>query len=354
MPDDVDEIRATLKASGINWHGLPSYKGSRVLNLWREIWNGYRLGKQLIQQHGLNLIHARSFIPGNIGLRLAKKTNAKFLYDMRGFWAAEKWAKGTIKWRWMRRQAQAMENRLFHGADSLISLTDAGKHKLVADGISTPIDVIPCCVDTELFRPQSTIEPNDGGGPRMISVGALGPGYLPESVLGLYRAACDNALAKGYEKQPHLTLLTQTKLTIIEAAAKRVDCSLDNVVIQSAAPEDVVRFLNRADFGLCMIAPSAAKVASSPTKLAEYLACGLPVIANCRQIGDMQAILDQNNIGVALEDQTPAGWQTAIESMLELLKDPSVSARCRQLAVDEFSVDVGVQRYANVYLRLMD
>jgi len=139
MPADATAIADQLKQHGIHWQGLPSRRGLRAINLWREIYAGYRTGLRLIKTHKLNLIHSRSFIPGNIGLRLAKKTSTKFLYDMRGFWAEEKKAKGTIKADWMFRRAQAMENRLFNRADALVSLTEAGKQKLIADGVQTPM-----------------------------------------------------------------------------------------------------------------------------------------------------------------------------------------------------------------------
>lgn len=352
MPNDADAIKATLADSGIHWHGLPAYPGKRMINLWREIWNGYRTGRRLIKSHDLNIIHARSFIPGNIGLRLARKTKAKFLYDMRGFWAEEKFAKGTIKSAWLKRRAQAMENRLFHGADSLVSLTHAGKKKLIADGITTPIEVIPCCADTKIFRPlsgQESVRPAEPNALNMISVGSLGPGYLPDSVLGLYQA-----MKEANPSPTRLTLLTRTPHEIIAEAASRVGCSLDDVTITSASPDEVVQYLNAADVGLCMIAPSLAKIASSPTKLAEYLACGLPVIANCQSIGDMQAILAENQIGVAVEEQTPEGWREAAAAMLQCLKDPAMKETCRDLAVSLFSVDVGVATYGSIYQQLVE
>jgi glycosyltransferase involved in cell wall biosynthesis len=345
-PGDLARIQSELGDADIVWHGLPSYPGMRVVNLWREIWNGYRECLSLIRQHDLNMIHARSFIPGNIGLRLAKKTKAKFLYDMRGFWAEEKWAKGTIKQAWVRKKAQAMEDRLFHGADALVSLTHAGKNHLRDNGVETPIDVIPCCVDTDLFCPDRSVEPS-GNGNRMISVGSLGPGYLAESVLGLFKAACDKDAGTS------LQLLTRSTQKTIESAATAVGCDLARVNINSATPTEVPAYLNRADVGLCMIQPSVAKIASSPTKLAEYLACGIPVIANCNGIGDMVQILNDHRVGIAVEDQSPEGWSNAIEQLKQLVTDPKLAKRCRELAVNKFSVDVGVETYASIYNRLM-
>ena len=102
-----------------------------------------------------------------------------------------------------------------------------------------------------------------------------------------------------------------------------------------------------------MIGPSSAKLASSPTKLAEYLACGLPVIANANMIGDVGEILRQHRVGVIADDFSPAGFQAAIAQLKTLLTDPELAARCRQTAIKHFSVDVAVARYAAAYRQLM-
>lgn len=336
-------IAQELKESGIHWHVIESYQGRRALNIWREIVGGYRFACRLVTEHQLNLIHARSFVPGNIGLRASRKTGARFLYDMRGFWAEEKWAKGTIRRPWMRRLAQRMEDRLFHQADALISLTEAGRRRLIDRGIHAPIEVIPCCVDTDVFhwngRERSEVR-------QIISVGSLGPGYLPEAVFGVFAAA--------QQKWPgvRLQLLTRTDREKVSQAARAAGCDLDRIDITSVPPEQVPSFVAQADLGLCMIQPSGAKIASSPTKLAEYFACGVPVIANCEGIGDMTEILTKNRVGSNLRSFDDAGYLQAVEDADSLLAEEGISRRCRELAETEFSVTVGTEKYAQVYQRL--
>lgn len=349
VPQDSAAIKRELEASGIHWCGLASSAGFRLVNLWRDILNGYRLGKKLINEHQLNVIHARSFIPGNIGLRLAKKTDAKFLYDMRGFWAEEKYAKQTIKSKAVLRIAQSMEQKLFLKADTLVSLTHAGQKKLHGDGVETPIHIIPCCVDTDLFQPKENLGRSAKATEslRLISVGSLGPGYLPEAVMGLFKAATD------IDPAASLQLLTRSASDRIRKIADENKCDWSQIRLDTAEPDEVVRFLQNADVGLCMIQPSKAKIASSPTKLAEYLACGLPVVANAEMIGDVGAILKANRVGVVLDRFDKESFADAIEQMLVLMDDPDLGRRCRETAVEQFSVDVAVARYSEAYRRLL-
>jgi glycosyltransferase involved in cell wall biosynthesis len=349
MPANSNAILRELAADNIQWHGLKSNSGFRMFNVWREIFRGYQQGKKLIAQHDLNLIHSRSFLPGNIGLRLARKTGAKLLYDMRGFWAQEKQAKGTIQSGWLGRITQSMEDRIFRNADALISLTDAGKEKLRRDGVRTPIHVIPCCVDTDLFRPATDrVAIPDAAQPlRLISVGSLGPGYLPQAVFGLFQSALEQ------DPSAKLQLLSRSDSTMIRRIAKEENCDWDRISLDAAGPAEVVDYLQMADAGLCMIQPSAAKVASSPTKLAEYLACGLPVVANAGLIGDVGKIIKEHRVGVVVEQFDRTGFQQAIAKLSVLLRDPELKSRCRTTAVNHFSVDVAADRYATAYDQLL-
>ncbi|MEM7783306.1 MAG: glycosyltransferase [Planctomycetota bacterium] len=344
-PGEEDRIRQELLPHQIHWHGQQSYPNLRAFNIWREIYGGYRKCLKLIKDYDLNIIHARSFIPGNIALRLSRKTGLKFLYDMRGFWTHEKWAKGTIKNQVVRNYSQKMENRLFSDADSLVSLSFAGKNFLKENGIKTQIDVIPCCCDTELFFPAEVRQKSNAH--QLIAAGSLGPGYLPEAVFGLFEAS-----KKLYSKC-NLKLLTRTNRGALEKAAQKSNCDLSSVFIGSVGPDEVGEHLRQADVGVVMNQFNFDKIACSPTKLAECLATGLPVFANCKGIGDMEDIITTNRVGVVVEEQNQESWLRAVQEMKHLLTDPEVRIRCRKLAVDRFSVDVAVGVYADIYQRLV-
>jgi glycosyltransferase involved in cell wall biosynthesis len=97
--------------------------------------------------------------------------------------------------------------------------------------------------------------------------------------------------------------------------------------------------------------PSPANAASCPTKLAEALASGLPVVCN-RGIGDLDQLLPQERVGVLLEDFTPAATAAAQDALVGLLADPEVSARCRRVAEKRFGLAQGVAAYHRVYREL--
>ena len=165
---------------------------------------------------------------------------------------------------------------------------------------------------------------------------------MAKETLGLYRAA------KQIQPQSTLTLITKDSP---QSVAKLIDeCGVDDVRVVSCSPDEVPSYLAHATIGLCLIEPSFAKIASSPTKLAEYLACGLPVIANCRGIGDLDQLLEEHEIGIKLEDFTDTGYSQALTQLAELRAAGKLKANlCRQVAVEQFRHRMAIDRYAQLY-----
>jgi hypothetical protein len=99
---------------------------------------------------------------------------------------------------------------------------------------------------------------------------------------------------------------------------------------------------------MAIIRPAYSKIASAPTKLAEYLGCGIPCLGN-RGVGDMQAILDGHDVGIVLHSFDEASLLIGTLELVDLARDPAVANRCRRVATSLFSLDSGIAAYRQVY-----
>jgi len=83
-------IEAITKGSDIDWVPLSFTAKPPILS---KIYDRYRMWQTAVKLHRqkkFDLVHCRSYIAAEMGLKLKKKFGVKMLFDMRGFWADEK------------------------------------------------------------------------------------------------------------------------------------------------------------------------------------------------------------------------------------------------------------------------
>ena len=343
IPDDeAAAIRDRLAGDGIAWTSLRSHPKLGPINPWLSVRRMGRLARRLHADESYDLCHARSFLCGLAGDRLRRATGVPLINDMRGFWIREKRAKGSLRSRWLFDRLDAREWRLAREANHVVSLTHDAKAEMQATwGVGTPITVIPCNADLDRFA--TTDVPRDPAAPlRLISVGSLGAGYLPQAVFDAFAAAL------RIDPNATLDVVTRQPPDSLRAPMTAAGVPTDRVTIRPLPPSDVPAAIAAADVALCMVAPSDAKIASFPVKVPEYLACGKPIVSTTA-CGDVDAILTGERVGVPIDPNDPSGYEAAIGQAIALAAEPGFAARARRLAEDRFSADVAAQAYRRVY-----
>ena len=347
--DAVDFVKTSEKllAAGIHWHPIKAWKRVRSVGFWFDRSRALACARRIVAREAVDIVHCRSFLAGTLGRKL-RSDNVRFLYDMRGLWSLEKRDKGTIRNPWMFNVAHGLEQKLFRDADHIVSLTHAGKRHLVEAGVRVPIDVIPTCVDLERFKRQRMSEDASGtvgSGTKslnVVSAGTLGVGYLAGE---MFRFA---AMLKSTWPDASFRILTGSNREKVVSAAENAGLSATCLSVSKVSPEAVSHELSAADVGLCFVKPTDAKVASCPTKLGEYLACGLPVVAT-DGVGDVSDILQSNRVGVVVQHDDESSWQNVVEQLAKLLRDPELRKRCRRVAEQNFGLADGADNYLRIY-----
>lgn len=346
---DLSKVSEELLASGIHWHPIKAWKRLRSVGFWFDRHRALTRARQIVAEENISIVHCRSFLAGTLGRKL-KSSDVNFLYDMRGLWSLEKRDKGTIRNPYMFNVAHGLEQKLFRDADHIVSLTHAGKRHLLNAGVDVPIDVIPTCVDLQRFQPQvshldsqhSSESLRNGDVLNVVSAGTLGAGYLADEMFRF------GLLLKTNWQDASFRILTGSNRKQVISAAEAAGLSSLCLSVAKVPPDAVPGELARADVGLCFVKPTEAKVASCPTKLGEYLACGLPVIAT-DGVGDVTDILEGNRVGVVLRHDDESSWLAVAQELGMLLKDPDLKARCRRVAEQHFGVAEGASEYLRIY-----
>jgi glycosyltransferase involved in cell wall biosynthesis len=95
-----------------------------------------------------------------------------------------------------------------------------------------------------------------------------------------------------------------------------------------------------------------SKLGSSPTRMAEILGCGLPVVAN-EGVGDVAQIIRAHRVGVLVSGPSESEMNAAWDELELLLKDPDLAIRCRKAAEEYFSLAAGTVAYLGLYKQIL-
>ena len=342
-----DRIANDIASAGIVWHPLRYHKRpSAVATAW-DIGCGTALGLWLVLRYRLRIVHARSYVPSVMALALKRLTGAKYIFDMRGFWADERVDGGL----WPRsgrmfRVAKGFERRFLLAADHVVSLTHTAMREMerfdYLQGHMPPVTVIPTCADLTRFKPL----PRDTGGAFVLGyVGAVGLYYLFDEV-----AACFAQLL-CMQPDARFLIVNRGQHAYIRERLAVAGVPNANVELTTATHAEVPHQMSRMDAGIFFIKPVFSKQASAPTKLAEFLGCGIPCLSNAG-VGDMAEVLEGEQVGVAIKSFDAVSSSVALQQLLELVADPETPRRCVTAAQRHFSLDNGVELYGEIYQKL--
>jgi len=354
-------IQKVCDQNNITWHPLVYHKSPPILSTIYDIRQMRKLAKKLHAEQKIELVHCRSYLASIVGLYLKQKHKVPFLFDMRGFWADERvdgniWNLKNPIFKFVYKFFKKKELEYFNNADCVVSLTHKGKEEVLswpAIKKDIKIEVIPCCADMNLFdytsfnsdeltqiKKQYGIHEDDYV---LIYIGNFSTVYKFDEVLEVYKSIKKTNLKflvfshESQEKFDHF--LTESELK-----------SDENIRYGSLPRTEIPKVLSIADYSIFFCMEGFSRKATSPTRLAEIMGCGLKVIINSG-IGDTKEFVEENDLGYVFN-----GFN---QSELEAFKKQFTydkhydKQKIRNLAITTFEVSYGIKKYANVYKQIL-
>jgi len=351
----TDRVRQDLFSNDVKWVSLNYHKRPYVLSTILDIFVGIMVSAYIIKKYKVDVVHARSYIPALISLVLKRLFNIKFIFDMRGFWADERveaglWPSGGLLFK----ITKFFERQFLLSADAIVSLTNAAKKELQTfrymQQKPTSITVIPTCVDTNIFEIRAESKdpwitrPELRGKFVFVYTGSVSTWYMLEEMLDFFRCSLT------FIPNAHLLFITHES-QVVQASILKKKINPDFFTIISVEHALIPRYLSTAKAGLAFYKPGYSRKACCPTKLGEYLACGIPVIINSG-IGDSDKIIEEEGIGVVIKEFTGEEYLKGIKRLLWLLRQKDLKPRCRKVTEKYFSLEQGVEKYWKLYQQI--
>lgn len=345
--------------NNIKWENIIYTKTPPVLSTVKDVRALLRKAKSIYKENNFEIVHCRSYISALIGLTLKDRFGVKFIFDMRGFWADERidggiWNLRIPLFRWVYSFFKKKEKAFLLNADAIVSLTYNGKNEIMSwngmNHLEEMISVIPCCADLNHFNfSESGIEIGvkesldiPSSHKVLCYLGSIGTWYMMEEMLDYFVVHTDR-----YPETTFLWITKDNPESILNAARERgIE---DKILIKGSERKDLPSLLSICDASLFFIKPLFSKKASSPTKMAELLGMGIPIICNTN-VGDTDGIVKKENVGIVLNNFSNDEYEQAVDGFESLLETPK--SHLRDVAKKYFSLSGGVESYKSIYDRL--
>jgi glycosyltransferase involved in cell wall biosynthesis len=325
------DVARRLDRVGVRWHPHPFGRPGALGGAGRVL-----RGAPMVR--GDSLVHARSDLPA--ASVLIARTPA-WVWDVRSFWADQRIALGTLRPGSMEdRTLRRIERAAARRSSAIVTLTAVAIDVLRAwhgSDVAAKAQVVPTCVDLRSFdpAPMPAAEPI-----RLVFSGSLNRYYDLPLMLRLAE---------------HLSRRRPTEVRVVTPGRTSWERELAAAGVErvAGAPADVAEHVTGSHAGLsvCRLDAGISLRAAAPTKLAEFLAGGRPVVIN-RGLGDMDDLIDRFGCGVVVHGREEHHLEEAAAQLETLVDDPRTPARCREAAEAHFDLDRGVDRLVAMYRTL--
>ena len=353
-------LRDELAKYDVEWHVLRYHQRPSLPATAYDVAAGIRYASRLVRKNKIEMVHARAHVPAVIALALKRRFGVRIIFDVRGLMAEEyvdanHWKTNGVP----ARLTKSMEARVLRATDGVVTLTDAlwAEMQTWPSVSARPFiqETIPCCVDLDRFRfdassratRRAELEIHD----RFVLVysGSIGGWYLTDEMGGFFSVLRQKIPAAFF------LWLTQGKSEIVNEAMARHSIAADHYAVKKASSVDVPSFLSAADAGIAFYRPGISRLGTSPVKVSEYLATGLPVVMNAG-IGDSDRLIREYNVGTLVQDFNEAEYAKAALLLLQLVADSDrIRQSARQVAETLFDLRrVGIEGYARLYEAVLD
>lgn len=354
-------IEINCQENDIQWHPLLYTKTPPILSTLKDLRILKNKIKELHKANPFHIVHCRSYITALAGVWMKRKWGVKLIFDMRGFWADERvdgglWKLKNPLFASIYRYFKGKEREFLISADHTIALTNVAKQEISSWETNSrfgPVDVIPCCVDLNLFDPSSInahqaktirtqlhIEDDQ----KIISyVGSIGTWYMLNEMVDFFHAFLE------VNKSAVFLFVTKDDQEEIQKVFKSKTVPLTALRIVSAERNQVPRYISISDYSIFFIKPSYSKKASSPTKQGEIMAMGVPVICN-DQVGDSSLVVEKYNAGIVVKEFSQNAYANYVNDLKQNVFDKEA---IRRGAKEFYSLDRGVEKYQAVYEKVV-
>jgi glycosyltransferase involved in cell wall biosynthesis len=290
---------------------------------------------------------------------------------MRGFWADERvdggvWNLKNPVFNKVFNFFKRKEIEFIEEANAIVSLTYNGKNEILSwqsmnnvppklKNKDLSIEVIPCCVDTELFNINSVSQQKADELKNQLNiaedsfvlgyVGSIGTWYMLPEMLDFFK------VLKSKKQNTIFLFITNEPEEKIKSISIEKGIDPNDIKVASCLHKEVPTYISMFDISIYFILPAYSKKASSPTKQGELMSMGIPIVCNAN-VGDADKIITETNSGWVVSNFEEKEYEKIANQILnEPLPDRQ---EINQHGIREFNLEWGAERFRKTYERILN
>ena len=229
----------------------------------------------------------------------------------------------------LHRSLLKLERLCLQESSAVVSLTQAAvgylQEQYPRELAGQRIAVIPTCADLHRFQ---LVEPASTA---PLLIGCIGTVLSGWFLIDWLRAFF-NAVAR-VDPSARFELISRDPPEGIFSALHPEASWADRLRVQSANPAEMPAIVQRHTASVMFYAGGAtSELGRSPTRMAEVLGCGRPVVINSG-VGDVEQVIRQQGVGVLATGATSVEMDACVAELLTLLKGPdwALPQYCRKV-----------------------
>ena len=305
----------------------------------------------------IDLVHCRGQLPALPGMIAKKILKKKFIFDCRGLWADERldnksWNKEYFIHNLTYIFFKKIENILFSFSDHNIVLTTKVRDFLIENSKYDEkyFTTIPCSANFNHF--------NILGSAQIINkkkelgvnnydfiigyFGSISNIYHPDQMIKFFQ------FCKNIQKNTIILFFSDNFEYLKNNLNNFNNLDKKDYLLINSNYEELPIYYNICDLTLSFVKNTHARKASSPTKIGESLACGVPVLSN-RGIGDLDTHLNFNKISII--DVNNDEELKKISMLTKKIKSLN-RHKIRNIGKKYYDLDTAIMKYEEIYKKL--
>jgi len=276
--------------------------------------------RKILSDHNVDVIHIHDLPLCRIGLQFKKKYNLKLVIDLHENWPALLSVSvhtNTLAGRILssEKQWREYEKSCTEKADAIITVVDEMKNRITAPGISA--GKIYVLENTpEVGEQKELVFERDNDYFTLLYVGGIsyhrGLQYVIEGMSLMEKDIPVRLWIAGQGKYS----------SVLINLVRKLDLGSKVEFFGQLSKNEVENLMRKSDFGLIPHLRSEQSDNSSPNKLFEYMASGLPVLAsNCISV---KRVLEETNSGITYIYDSPSDFAGKVRGLFADRKNTQV------------------------------